>query len=175
MNPEPATAAADDLRPVSATANPTEMARLLGDFGNEWDIAWQDDGRLGAHPRDGRADPGGSSVFFADTPSEIRILLEAASHASRAGARRTEAAPFKLRSLSQAVGARLRACGLQVTELTRSGEVVVLVVTNPRRPEEGRVVIGRDGLIEWDRGHQASDDLVAAHIAAVLLSMLASD
>ena len=64
---------------------------------------------------------------------------------------------------------------MQVTELARSGEVVELVVTNLRRPGEGRVVIGRDGLIEWDRRHQVTDELVAVHIVAVLVSILAGD
>jgi hypothetical protein len=45
-------------------------------------------------------------------------------------------------------------------------------VTNPRRPVNGHVVIDRDGLIEWNRHRQATDQLVIAHVTNAVICLL---
>jgi len=51
-------------------------------------------------------------------------------------------------------------------------QVHELVVTNPRYPNWGRVVIDRDGLMEWDYWGSLGDDQAAADIAAVITTIM---
>jgi hypothetical protein len=79
MTHEPQVVPADDLLPAVYEATSAELASLLGDFGgDDWDIAWLEDGRLGARPRNGNPRPAGPFILVADTPARLRNLLESA-------------------------------------------------------------------------------------------------
>lgn len=69
----------------------------------------------------------------------------------------------------------LRSAGLDIREMRRAdGEICELVATNPRYPAWGRVVIDREGFMEWDYWGRISDDAGAADIAAVIIAIMAS-
>jgi hypothetical protein len=77
--------------------------------------------------------------------------------------------------LTRVITPMLRSAGLDIREVSRAdGEVRELVVTNPRYPTWGRVVIDREGLMEWDYWGHISDDAGAADIAAVIIAIMAS-
>ena len=76
--------------------------------------------------------------------------------------------------LSRVIAPMLQAAGLDVRPVGRAdGELHELVVTNPRQPNWGRVVIDRDGRMEWDYWGDAVTDAGAASIAAVVIAVLA--
>jgi hypothetical protein len=128
---------------------------------------WKD-GRLGARPRNGNPRPAGPFVLVADTPAQMRNLLESASPACGPEANLRCGSAFPHGSISEAIISRLRESGLDVREQARSGLAVGFVVRNPRCPGNGHVVIDRNGLIEWNRHHQATDQLVIALTNAVI-------
>jgi len=69
----------------------------------------------------------------------------------------------------------LRAAGLDVREVNGvDGEPRELVVTNPCFTTLGRVVIDRDGLMEWDYWGHVRDEDGAADIASVIVGVLCS-
>ena len=69
----------------------------------------------------------------------------------------------------------LRAAGLDVrTVCGAGGEVHELVVTNPAQPDCGRVVIDREGLMEWDYWGHVADDTGAADMAAIITAIMAT-
>jgi hypothetical protein len=69
----------------------------------------------------------------------------------------------------------LRSAGLDIREVSRAdGEVRELVVTNPRFPTWGRVVVDRDGLMEWDYWGRLSEDNGAAQLATVIIAVMAT-
>ena len=76
--------------------------------------------------------------------------------------------------LSRVIAPMLRAAGLDVRPVGRAdGELHELVITNPRQPNWGRVVIDRDGLVEWDYWGDVLTDAGAASIAAVIVAVMA--
>jgi hypothetical protein len=67
----------------------------------------------------------------------------------------------------------LRAAGLDVRPVGRSdGDIHELVVTNPQFPTWGRVVVDREGFMEWDYWGHIGDDAGAADIAAVIIAIM---
>jgi hypothetical protein len=77
--------------------------------------------------------------------------------------------------LTRVIAPMLRARGLDIREVSRvDGEIRELVVTNPRFPMWGRVVVDRDGLMEWDYWGEISQDAGAAHLAAVIIAIMAT-
>jgi len=53
--------------------------------------------------------------------------------------------------LTRVIAPILRSARLDTREVSRAdGEVRELVVTNPRYPTWGRVIIDREGFMEWD-------------------------
>lgn len=54
------------------------------------------------------------------------------------------------------------------------GDVRELVVTNPRYPAWGRVVVDREGFMEWDYWGNLRDDTRAAQFAAVINAIMAT-
>jgi hypothetical protein len=76
--------------------------------------------------------------------------------------------------LSRVVAPMLHAAGLDVRPVGRAdGELHELVITNPRQPSWGRVVIDRDGRMEWDYWGDLVTDAGAASIADVVIAVLA--
>jgi hypothetical protein len=162
-----------DLLPAVHETTSAELASLLGDFGgDDWDIVWLEDGRLGGRPRNGNPRPAGPFVLVADTPAQMRNLLESAPPACGPEANLRCGNAFPLGPIAEAIISRLRESGLDVREQARSGPAVDVVVTNPRRPGNGHVVIDRNGLIEWNRYRQATDQLVIAHMTNAVICLL---
>jgi hypothetical protein len=54
------------------------------------------------------------------------------------------------------------------------GEIRELVDTNPSFPHWGRIIIDRDGLLEWDHWGDLDHDDGANALARVIISILAS-
>lgn len=76
--------------------------------------------------------------------------------------------------LTRVIAPMLRAAGLDIREVQGvGGEVRELVVTNPRFPTWGRVVIDCDGLMEWDYWGNLADDTGAAQLATVITAVMA--
>ena len=76
--------------------------------------------------------------------------------------------------LPRVIAPMLRTAGLDVRTVRRaSGEVHELVVTN-RPARLGRIVIDREGLMEWDYWGHLADDIGAAHMATVIISIMAT-
>jgi hypothetical protein len=77
--------------------------------------------------------------------------------------------------LTRVIAPLLARAGLDVHAISGAdGQVHELVVTNPRQPAFGRVVINREGLMKWDYwGHIASDP-GAADLATVVTAIMAT-
>lgn len=77
--------------------------------------------------------------------------------------------------LTKIIAPMLREHGLDVREVEGiSGDVRELVVTNPAFPHWGRIVIDRDGLLEWDHWGDIDHDDGATALACVITGVLAS-
>jgi hypothetical protein len=77
--------------------------------------------------------------------------------------------------LTRVIAPLLAKAGLDVRPVNGvDGQVRELVVTNPRQPAWGRVVIDREGLMEWDYWGHVADDPGAADIAAVIIAIMAT-
>jgi hypothetical protein len=77
--------------------------------------------------------------------------------------------------LTRVIAPMLRSAGLDIREVGRAGGGVrELVVTNPRYPTWGRVVVDCDGLMEWDYWGEISEDAGAARLAAVIIAVMAT-
>lgn len=75
--------------------------------------------------------------------------------------------------LARIIAPMLTAAGLDVRPVTRAdGEMRELVVTNPRFPGWGRVVVDREGLMEWDYWGHIAEDAGAADLAAVIIAIM---
>jgi hypothetical protein len=78
--------------------------------------------------------------------------------------------------LSRVIAPMLHAAGLDVRPVGRAdGELHELVITNPRQPNWGRVVVDRDGLVQWDYWGDVLTDGGAASIATVIVAVMAPD
>jgi hypothetical protein len=76
--------------------------------------------------------------------------------------------------LSRVIAPMLHAAGLDVRPVGRAdGEPQELIVTNPRQPSWGRVIIDRDGRLQWHYWGDAVTDAGAASIADVVIAVLA--
>jgi hypothetical protein len=76
--------------------------------------------------------------------------------------------------LSRVIAPMLHAAGLDARPVGRAdGELHELTITNPRQPNWGRVVIDRDGLMQWDYRGDLATDRGAADIAAVAIAVMA--
>jgi hypothetical protein len=77
--------------------------------------------------------------------------------------------------LSGVIAPMLHAAGLDVRTVSRAGgDVHELVITNPARPDWGRIVIDREGLMEWDYWGHLTDDTGAVDLAAVIIAIMAA-
>ncbi len=77
--------------------------------------------------------------------------------------------------LTRVIAPLLGRAGLDIRAIGRAdGQVHELVVTNPRHPSWGRIVIDREGLMEWDYWGQIGDDAGAADIATVIIAIMAT-
>jgi hypothetical protein len=77
--------------------------------------------------------------------------------------------------LSGVIAPMLHAAGLDVRTVSRAGgDVHELVITNPARPDWGRIVIDREGFMEWDYWGHLADDAGAADLAAVIIAIMAA-
>jgi hypothetical protein len=77
--------------------------------------------------------------------------------------------------LTRVITPMLRGHGLDIREVRGvDGEVRELVVTNPRFPAWGRVVVDRDGFMEWDYWGCVGDDAGAGELAAVITAVMAA-
>lgn len=78
--------------------------------------------------------------------------------------------------LTKIIAPFLRKHGLDVREVEDSaGEIRELVVTNPAFPHWGRIIVDRDGFLEWDHwGEIDHDDAGAAALACVITGILAT-
>jgi hypothetical protein len=77
--------------------------------------------------------------------------------------------------LSRVIAPMLRTAGLDVRTVgPAGGEVHELVVTNPARPDWGRIVIDREVLMEWGYWSHLADDTGAADIATIIIAIMAT-
>jgi len=77
--------------------------------------------------------------------------------------------------LTRVIAPLLAKAGLDVRAISGAdGQVHELVITNPRQPNWGRVVIDREGLMEWDYWGQVASDAGAADIASVIIAIMAT-
>lgn len=77
--------------------------------------------------------------------------------------------------LSRVIAPLLREYGLEVQLYpTEGAEPRELLVRNPRFPSWGRIVIDREGLMEWDLQGDIRTDEGARQIAALIALILAS-
>ena len=77
--------------------------------------------------------------------------------------------------LAKIIAPILRAHSLDVREVEGiAGETRELVVTNRDFPGWGRVVVDRDGLLEWDHWGDIDDEDGAAALARIITGILAS-
>jgi hypothetical protein len=75
--------------------------------------------------------------------------------------------------LTRVIAPLLSKAGLDIRAVGGAdGQVHELVVTNPRYPNRGRVVIDREGLMEWDYWGSLGDDHGAADIATVIITIM---
>lgn len=76
--------------------------------------------------------------------------------------------------LTRIIAPLLARAGLDVRAVSGAdGQVRELVVTNPRQPTWGKVVLNRDGSMKWDYWGQVHDDRGAADIATVIIAIMA--
>jgi hypothetical protein len=77
--------------------------------------------------------------------------------------------------LSRVIAPMLHAAGLDVRAVSGAdGQVRELVITNPRHPDWGRVVVDREGFMEWDYWGRIADHPGAASIATVIIAIMAT-
>jgi hypothetical protein len=75
--------------------------------------------------------------------------------------------------LTRVIAPLLARAGLDIRPMVGAdGHVHELVVTNPRYPNWGRVVIDRDGLMEWDYWGNLATDHAAADVAHVIMTII---
>lgn len=75
--------------------------------------------------------------------------------------------------LSRVIAPLLAKGGLDIRPMAGAdGQVHELVVTNPRFPSWGRVVIDRDGFMEWSYWGNLATDHGAADTAHVIMSII---
>jgi hypothetical protein len=70
-------------------------------------------------------------------------------------------------------GGELVARGLEVREVRYNGELVEIDVTNPHDPERGKVNIGRDGYLIWERWAPSDGAASADAIVGIVAGLLA--
>jgi hypothetical protein len=70
-------------------------------------------------------------------------------------------------------GGELVARGLAVTEVRYNGELVEIDVTNPADPDKGKVNIGRDGYLIWERWGPSDGAASADAIVDIVAGLLA--
>jgi hypothetical protein len=84
--------------------------------------------------------------------------------------------PAVMSRLSRVIAPMLHAAGLDVRPVSgANGELHELIITNPRQPSWGRVVIDRDGRTAWNYWGDAVTDAGAASIATVVIAIMAAD
>jgi hypothetical protein len=77
--------------------------------------------------------------------------------------------------LSRIIAPMLHSAGLDVRAINGAdGQVRELVITNPRQPGWGRVVINHEGHMEWGYWGQVHDDPGAATMATVVIAIMAT-
>jgi hypothetical protein len=77
--------------------------------------------------------------------------------------------------LTRVIAPLVAKAGLDVRAISGiDGQVRELVITNPRQPDWGRVVIDREGLMEWDYWGRIADDPGATDIATVIIATMAT-
>jgi hypothetical protein len=77
--------------------------------------------------------------------------------------------------LTKIIAPILHEHGLDVHQVEGvKGETRELVITNPRYPHWGRIIIDRDGLLEWDHWGDLNHDNGAEALARVITRILAS-
>ena len=72
-------------------------------------------------------------------------------------------------------GGELVALGLEVREVRYNGELVEIDVTNPGDPERGKVNIGRDGYLTWERWAPSNGAASADSIVNIVAGLLAGE
>ena len=72
-------------------------------------------------------------------------------------------------------GGELVALGLEVREVRYNGELVEIDVTNPADPDRGKVNIGRDGYLIWERWGPSDGAASADAIVNIVAGLLAGE
>jgi hypothetical protein len=88
------------------------------------------------------------------------------------GTSQDSAVPCPPSTLLGMLAQRLTTLGIDIREHERGGELREIAVINPRDPEKGRVVMGCDGYLTWERwcGFRTGHDAYAvAQAIGVLL------
>ena len=77
-----------------------------------------------------------------------------------------------LAGLLAGIGGKLAIRGLAVSDVRYNGELLELDVTNPGDPDKGKVNIGNDGYLIWERWGPINGN-VAGTIVDIVVSLLA--
>jgi hypothetical protein len=80
-----------------------------------------------------------------------------------------------LSRLTRVIAPLLARAGLDVRAICGiDGQVRELIITNPRQPGWGRVLVGHEGRTEWAYWGQVHDDAGATDIATVITAIMAT-
>ncbi len=71
------------------------------------------------------------------------------------------------------IGGELAARGLAVSDVRYNGELVEIDVTNPNDPDKGKVNIGHDGYLIWERWGSSDERASADEIVDIVVGVLA--
>jgi hypothetical protein len=77
--------------------------------------------------------------------------------------------------LTRVIAPLVARAGLDVRAICGiDGQVRELIITNPRQPAWGRVLVEHDGRVEWGYWGQVHDDAGATDIATVITAIMAT-
>jgi hypothetical protein len=77
--------------------------------------------------------------------------------------------------LLRRLAGQLAAQGMEIRECRHGPEIVEITVTNPRDPDRGRVVMGYDGYLTWERWSDFLADSDVDRNADVIRVLLTND
>jgi hypothetical protein len=127
---------------------PDGMRDLLSEFGDELEFLWEEDGSLSARRRSGGDHRSAGPVLVrAKSVSAMRNLL---TQWPRGAACSCATGKTPLGRIVHVIRTKLEAHGLDLREVLFNEEVVELIVTNPGHSSRGRILVDRNGLVEWD-------------------------
>jgi hypothetical protein len=149
-----------------------DMRDLLSDLGDELEFLWEEDGSLSTRRRSGGDHRStGPILARAESIAAMRNLLSQRPHASTCSC---ATGGIALGHTADAIRPKLEACGLDLRQVLFSEQVVELIVINPGDPSRGRVVVDRNGLVEWDHWCPARDAVTGELVVSVIVAALST-